>query len=394
MQLTRRNLLRVVFDVNAVRPQKDTLVCVFLRGGADGLSMVVPFEDKAYYKLRPSLGIARPDQTSGSKGINLDGKFALNPKLAPLKELWDEKCLAIVHAAGSEDQTRSHFEAQDLMERATSLETGVSGGWLARHFQAQPAEDRTPLMAVGLGPSLPETLRGAPVAMALESFDEFHLGRNSGSQAALAAALDRLYGQADADLAKSGRQSLSVLDTLDRMRQQPYLPAAGASYPDSDFGRSLTSVARLIKAGVGLEAACVDLNGWDSHFGQALLIDRLQEDLAKGLAAFRKDIGPFLGRTTVVVMTEFGRRAYENTAYGTDHGRAGCMFVMGGAVKGGRVIADWPGLEEGQLEEPGDLKVTTDYRDVLGEILAKRSGQGKLDKVFPGHEVKFRGLFA
>ncbi|KAF0241922.1 MAG: hypothetical protein FD180_4212 [Planctomycetota bacterium] len=394
MILTRRNLLRVVFDVNAVRTPKDTLVCVFLRGGADGLNLVVPFEEKAYYKLRPSLGIARPDQTSGDKGINLDGKFALNPKLAPMKELWDEKCLAIIHAAGSEDQTRSHFEAQDLMERASSLETGVSGGWLARHFQCQPAEDRTPLMAVGMGPSLPETLRGAPVAMALESFDEFHLGRNAGSQAALAAALDRLYGHADPDLARSGRQSLSVLDTLDKMRLQPYVPAGGAKYPEGEYGQNLLAVARLIKAGVGLEAATVDLNGWDSHFGQAVLIDGLQEQLAQGLAAFRKDLGAHLAHTTVVVMTEFGRRAYENTAFGTDHGRASCMFVMGGAVKGGRVIADWPGLEEGQLEEPGDLKVTTDYRDVLAEILAKRSGQSKLDKVFPGHEVKFRGVFA
>ena len=393
MTLTRRNFLRVVLDVNALRPPKETLVCVFLRGGADGINLVVPFEEKAYYKLRPTLGVARPDQPSGSKGINLDGQFALNPMLAPLKELWDEKCLAIVHAVGSEDQTRSHFEAQDLMERASSLETGVSGGWLARHFQAQPAEDRTPLMAVGLGRSLPEALRGAPVAMALESFDAFNLGRDSGSHAALAAALDRLYRHADADLAASGRQSLSVLDRLERMRRQRYVPAGGAHYPEGQYGQSLLSVARLIKAGVGLEAACVNLNGWDSHFGQALLIDGLQDQLAKGLAAFRKDLGAHLSHTTVVVMTEFGRRAYENTSFGTDHGRAGCMFVMGGAVKGGRVIADWPGMEEDELEAPGDLKVTTNYRDVLAEILAKRSGQSRLDQVFPGHEVKFRGLF-
>lgn len=394
MILTRRNLLRVVFDVGAIRSSKDTVVCIFLRGGADGLNLVVPFTEKAYYKLRPSLGIAQPDQTSGSKSINLDGQFALNPKLGDLKPLWDEKCLAIVHAVGSEDQTRSHFEAQDLMERASSLETGVSGGWLARHFQAQPAQDRSPLMAVGLGPALPESLRGAPVAMALESFDEFHLGKNAASQDALAKALDRLYGQTDADLARSGKQSLSVLDTLDRMRQQAYVPAGGAAYPDGEFGQSLLSVARLIKAGVGLEAACLDLGGWDSHFGQAVLIDRLQAELAKGLLAFRRDLGDHLSHTTVVVMTEFGRRAYENNSFGTDHGRAGAMFVMGGTVKGGRVVTDWPGLEEGQLDGPGDLKVTTDYRDVLAEILMKRSGQTKIDRVFPGHEVKSRGILA
>lgn len=394
MILTRRNLLRVVFDASGIRAPKDTLVCIFLRGGADGLNMVIPFLEKPYYKLRPTLGIARPDQGKSGQAINLDGQFALNPKLAPLKELWDEKCLAVVHAVGSDDQTRSHFEAQDLMERATALETGVSGGWLARHFQTQPAEDRTPLMAVGLGPTLPEALRGAPVALALESFDEFHLGRNSGSQAALAKALDRLYGQADADLAKSGQQSLHVLDMLDKMRQQAYTPAGGASYPDNEFGQSLTSVARLIKAGVGLEAACIDLGGWDSHFTQVTLMDGLLTQLAQGLQAFRRDVGAHLSRTTVAVMTEFGRRAYENTAFGTDHGRASCMFVMGGAVKGGRVVCDWPGMEEGQLEDPGDLKVTTDYRDVLAEILSKRTGQTNLEKVFPGHAPKFRGLFA
>ncbi|MBI2922259.1 MAG: DUF1501 domain-containing protein [Planctomycetes bacterium] len=391
MILTRRNFLRVVFDTNAARPAKDTLVCIFLRGGADGLNMVVPFLEKPYYRLRPTLGVARPDQPGG-KTINLDGKFALNPALAPMKELWDEKVLAVVHAVGSDDQTRSHFEAQDLMERAVSLETGVSGGWLARHLQLRPAEARTPLMAVGLGPTLPESLRGAPVAMALESFDEFHLGRNATSQAALSAALDRLYGQADADLSRAGKQSLEVLGTLERMRGETYVPAGGAKYPEGEYGESLLSVARLIKAGVGLEAACVDLGGWDTHFGQAVQFDRLQSDLASGLAAFRRDLGDHLSHTTVVVMTEFGRRAYENTAFGTDHGRASVMYVMGGAVNGGRVVTDWPGMEEGQLEDPGDLRVTIDYRDVLAEVLSKRQAQANLAAVFPGHEVKTRGV--
>jgi len=394
MMMTRRNLLRMVFDAEAALPARDTLVCVFLRGGADGLNLVVPFEEKAYYKLRPSLGVARPDQPSGTKAMNLDGKFGLNPALSALKDLWDEKALAIVHAVGSDDQTRSHFEAQDLMERATALETGVSGGWLARHFQTTGTEGRSPLMAVGMGPRLPETLRGAPVALALESFDEFHLARNSASPEALAKALERLYGAAETDLANAGGQSLRVLGTLDRLRQETYTPGGGAAYPDSEFGRSLISVARLIKAGVGLEAACVDLNGWDTHFGQAVLIDSLQRDLAEGLAAFRRDLGETFKRVTVAVMSEFGRRAYENTAFGTDHGRAGVMFVAGGAVRGGRVITEWPGMEPGQLEEPGDLRVTIDYRDVLAEILEKRQGQLQISRVFPGVPLRHRGIFA
>jgi uncharacterized protein (DUF1501 family) len=394
VNLNRRGFLKVFFDAGAMRPAKDTLVCVFLRGGADGLNMVIPFEEKSYYRLRPSLGIARPDQPGSGKSIHLDGKFSLSPELAPLKELWDEKLLAVVHAVGSEDQTRSHFEAQDLMERATPAETGVSGGWLARHLQLGPAASRTPLMAVGMGPTLPESLRGAPVALAMESFAQFHLGRHSVSQGALAKALSRMYGSADEGLARAGRQNLEVLDTLDRLSKEAYVPGGGAAYPEGEFGESLLSVARLIKAGVGLEAACVELGGWDSHFGQSVLINGLQKQLASGLAAFRKDLGTHIGRTTIVVMTEFGRRAYENTAFGTDHGRAGVMFVAGGAVKGGRVIAEWPGMEEGQLEDPGDLRVTIDYRDVLAEILEKRAGQTDLESVFPGHAVKMRGVFA
>ena len=350
--------------------QRQTLVVVFLRGGADGLNLVAPLEDDGYHRARPRIAIGKQDC------VPLDGFYGLNPLLRPLETAYQDGDLAIIHAAGSEDDTRSHFEAQDLMEHG-----GISaGGWLGRFLRVQNRAASSPLAAVALAKAVPECLRGAPAATVLQSLDDFSLGEDRNR---LAQALSRLYAQESDVLASAGRDTLDALQRVEQLRKTTYQPAHGADYGRDEFSRGLLQVARLIKARVGLEAASVDLGGWDSHFSQSLIMDPLITRLAQGLAAFRRDLGPELNHTTVVVMTEFGRRVEENSAFGTDHGRGSVMFVMGGGIKGGRVLGQWPGLSREVLEGPGDLPVTTNYRNVLAPILERHSTGAKLNLVFP-----------
>jgi len=350
---------------------RQTLVVVFLRGGADGLNLVAPLEDDGYHRARPRIAIGRKE------AVPLDGFYGLNPLLRELAPTYQDGSLAIVHAVGSEDDTRSHFEAQDLMEHG-----GITGGgWLGRFLRAQSNAANGPLGAVALGQAVPECLRGAPSATVLQSLDDFSLGEN---RAQLTRALGRLYGMHDDALGNAGRDTLAAIRRVDRLRSTPYLPAHGADYGQDDFSRGLMQVARLVKARVGLQAASVDLNGWDSHFSQSLIMDPLITRLAKGLAAFHRDLGSEMDRTTVVVMTEFGRRVAENSAFGTDHGRGSVMFVMGGGVKGGRVLGRWPGLSKDILEGPGDLPVTTNYRNVLAPVLQRHGAIPEgLARTFP-----------
>lgn len=350
-----------------------TLVVVFLRGGADGLNMVVPVEDDGYYAARPQIGVPKRET------VPLDGFFALHPRLAPLRRLYDDGTLTLVHGAGSEDTTRSHFEAQDFMEHGGA----VAGGWLGRYLRLRP-NTGGPLAAVAIGKTPPEALRGAPASVALESFEDFAVPAGFRE---LRGGLERLYRREGGNLGAAGCDTLDALDRVETMRKTPYRPRDGAAYPADAFGRGLLQIARLIKARTGLEAACIDLDGWDSHFAQATLMNPLMESLATGLLAFRQDLGPDLARTTVVVMSEFGRRVRENASFGTDHGRGGVMFVLGGGIRGGRIIAPWEGLREGALEGPGDLPVRINYRDVLSPILL-RHGPAPLDRVFPGHAVR------
>jgi len=349
--------------------QRQTLVVVFLRGGADGLNLVAPLEDDGYHRARPRIAIGK------KQAVTLDGFYGLNPLLSLLQPAYKDGALAIVHAAGSEDDTRSHFEAQDLMEHG-----GVAaGGWLGRFLRAQNQSASGPLSAVALGRAVPECLRGAPAATVLQSLDDFSLGDN---RTRLTRSLAKLYGMQNGQLGMAGRDTLGALERVNALRQSAYHPANGADYGTDEFSRGLIQVARLIKARVGLQAASVDLGGWDSHFSQSLIMDPLITRLARGLSAFYKDLGPEMQHTTVVVMTEFGRRLEENSAFGTDHGRGSVMFVMGGGIKGGRVLAKWPGLSREVLEGPGDLPVTTNYRNVLAPIL-QRHGAARLDQVFP-----------
>ncbi|MFO0615678.1 MAG: DUF1501 domain-containing protein [Polyangiaceae bacterium] len=367
----------------AARPM---MVCVFLRGAADGLSLVVPHADPRYYALRPTLAIPRPDDgraASKARALDLDGQFGFHPSLSGLLPLYRAGELAIVHAVGSDDQTRSHFEAQDRMEHANPRGSDVGGGWLARHLATRPGGRPSSLAAVAIGSTVPESLRGAAVSV-LESANDYRLGEDTH---AFAMALHALYSAPesaarpyDGALLASGREAL---DTLDRLRAIPS-DASGARYPEGQLGRALKEIARLARADLGVEVACCDYDGWDTHFVADQLIPGLASHLGDSLRAFREDLGDAMDRVLVVVMTEFGRRAYENTSLGTDHGRASVMFLMGAGVRGGRVVTDWPGLDDGRLEEPGDLAVTIDYRAVLAEIVRHRLENPRAAEVFPG----------
>jgi uncharacterized protein (DUF1501 family) len=407
-RVTRRGLLgmghrpraeRAVERRMVFRPQEgpagDVLVCVFLRGGADGLHLVAPVGDAHYAKQRPRIAVRRPDDTTteaGRRGVELDGFFALHPTLAPLKEPYRAGRLAVVHAVGSPDQTHSHFEAMATMERGVSDGSTAASGWLGRHFQETGGSMPSPLRAVAIGDTLPASLEGAMGATAVQSLAEFRLGVPAGWSNSYRATLAGLYaGYAD-ELGTAGKETFRLLRALERLEPERYRAAGGIQYPDSDFGRGLAQVAQLVRAEVGLEAACVDLDGWDSHFGQDTVLEGLMTDLAGGLAAFDADLGERMDRVTVVVMSEFGRRVHENGGLGTDHGQATCFWLMGGGIKGGRVVANWPGLEDHQLDGPGDLKATIDYRDLLAEVVAKRLRNPAWQAVFPGYVPRFRGV--
>lgn len=372
------------------------LVLVFLRGAMDGLNTVVPYGDDDYHRLRPHLGLAAPDRKApaGSALLDMDGRFGLHPALAPLHPHWAEGRLAVVHAIGSDDTTRSHFEAQDRMEHGAFGDGAVSGGWIARWLRSRAAPGPSALRAVALGETLPESLRGAPAAGALRSVDEMRVRGRDADATGLVSALEALHGTGAGDdddaVAAAGRETLALLR---RVQDLPADAPADAAYPDDPFGGALSQVARLLRARIGVEAACLDLGGFDTHFGQGTLADGLAGGLAAplrslggGLAAFARDLGPLLEETTVLVLTEFGRRAYENTALGTDHGSASVAFVLGGGLHGGRVHGPWPGLRPEDLHEESDLRVTTDYRNLVAEILLRRCGGADLATVFPGLE--------
>lgn len=354
-----------------------SLVVVFLRGGADGLHLLVPHGDDAYYRARPTIGLKKSELT------DLDGFFGLNPQLAALHPLWKDGLLGAVHAAGSEDETRSHFEAQDFMEHGGL----AAGGWLGRFLRVRPDAGNSPLTAVAIGAQLPECLRGAPSCAAVQSLEDFGLGRHA--PPGFAMQLAALYSSTPGLLGQAGASALAALERIDQLNKQAATPDHGAVYGKDTFNQGLQQIARLLKAKVGLQAAAISLDGWDSHLTQQTIIEGPMLRLATGLAAFARDLGPDrLARTNVVVMTEFGRRIAENSAGGTDHGHGSAMFLMGGGIKGGKVHGEWPGLTESQLTGPGDLSVRHNYRDVLSPILGHLSPATAMQEVFPGYELK------
>lgn len=351
-----------------------TLVVVFLRGGADGLALVPPVGEDAYHRARPRLRLGT------TTALRLDDRFALHPRLAALLPLYRDGALEIVHAVGSDDTTRSHFEAQDRIEHGGNL----AGGWIGRFLRARGPDDQAGVGAIAVGTAFPESLRGAPSASVVRSLEELAV---SEQLRALLPEITALYGTAPGALGgqmrDAARSAVAALERLASVRASSSRPANGADYPADDFGRGLADIARLIRGRAGVSAATIDLAGWDSHFAQGTVIEPLMHRLARGLAAFRQDLGPSMSSTTVVVMTEFGRRVAENASLGTDHGRGSVMFVLGEGAVGGRVRADWRGLEQDALEGPGDVPVTTDFRTVLAPLLA-RHGATRLHDVFPG----------
>lgn len=354
-----------------------SVVVVFLRGGADGLHLVVPHGDDDYHRARPGIGLNKNELT------DLDGYFGLNPQLAALHPLWQDGLLGAVHAAGSEDETRSHFEAQDFMEHGGL----AAGGWLGRFLRVRPDAGSSPLTAVAIGAQLPECLRGAPSCAAVQSLQDFGLGRHA--PPGFAKQLAALYSGTSGLLGPAGASALAALERIDDLNKQAVSPDHGAVYGKDAFNQGLQQLARLLKAKVGLQAAAISLDGWDSHLTQQSIMEGPMNRLASGLAAFAKDLGPArLARTSVVVMTEFGRRVAENSAGGTDHGHGSAMFLMGGGIKGGRMHGKWPGLSDDSQVGPGDLSVANNYRDVLSPILSRLSPATRMQEVFPGHELK------
>jgi uncharacterized protein (DUF1501 family) len=380
------------------------LIAVFQRGAVDGLSMIVPHGDPDYYASRGSIAIARPAPGHAETTVDLDGFFGLHPALGPLKPIWDDRRLAIVHACGSPDTTRSHFDAQDYMESGTPGIKSTADGWLARGLAAMPArEPASPFRAVSLGPALPRILRGDVGAVAMNSVADFDIkqdGTIMPGGPGPRQGFESLYAQGVRDLLYgTGRETFEAVKMLKAAAPQRLAPAHGAVYPRGRFGESLRQIAQLIRADVGLEVAFADVGGWDTHAGQGnqrgQLALRLKE-FAEGLAALDRDLGPRMSDVVVLTMSEFGRTVRENGNRGTDHGHATAMLALGGPVKGGRVYGRWPGLGREQLFEGRDLAVTTDFRSLFTEV-AVRHLAAPPEPLFPGFAAPptaFPGLLA
>jgi uncharacterized protein (DUF1501 family) len=379
---------------------KKLLITVFQRGAVDGLNMVVPYGESEYYKLRPTIAIARPGADGGA--LDLNGFFGLHPRMAPFKPLWDRGDLAIVHASGSHDTTRSHFDAQDYMESATPGVKSTRDGWLNRYLSAsanatadqQPA--RSPLQAIALTSQMPRSLQGMAPALAMGNSAEFAVA-DMGARASF----EEIYEAAkDQTLHGTAGEAFEAMRTLARQTKGRYQPANGAVYPRSPFGQALQEIARLAKSDVGLEIAFAESTQWDHHVNQGAAIGQMAnrlDDFSRGIAALAQDLGERMADTIILTMSEFGRAAAENGSRGTDHGHGNAMFVIGGGVKGRAVYGQWPGLKAEQRFEGRDLAVTTDFRAVFSEIVVKHLGTNiaTAARVFPGYSVKpadFRGL--
>jgi uncharacterized protein (DUF1501 family) len=375
------------------------LIAIFQRGAVDGLSVIVPFGESDYYKARPSIAIPRPNSGENA-ALDLDGFFGFNPRLQPLKPLWDSRQLAVVHACGSPDSTRSHFDAQDYMESATPGVKSTSDGWLNRYLQNQHADHPTPFRAVALTSQLPRMLQGTAPALAVSQLAQFGI-RAGGASEAVGASFEAEYAAAaDSVLNGTGREAFSAIKMLKTADSSKYEPANGAEYPRSPFGQSLRQIAQLTKANVGLEVAFTDVGGWDTHVnqgaGQGQLGNRL-DDFSRSIAALVTDLGDRMDDTVVLTMSEFGRAVNENGNRGTDHGHGNAMMVIGGGVRGGHVYGKWPGLAVEKRYDGRDLAVTTDFRDVFGEIVSRHLGLRDARQVFPGFQIseaRFPGLFA
>lgn len=364
-----------------------TFIVIFQRGAVDGLNTVVPFGDEAYYRARPTLAIAKPNSSNDQSAIDLDGFFGLHPALSPFKPLYDAKTLAIVHAAGSPDSTRSHFDAQDYMEIGTPGKKSTPDGWLNRYLQTNRNSDskNEALRAIAIGNKQPRVMSGTSPNLTIANLNSFDLRGG----AKTSSAFETMYGKSSDDIiAPAGTEALEAMGTIRKIRSSFYSPANGAVYPKGQFGNSLKQIAQLIKSGIGLEVAFADIGGWDTHTAQKPRLNQLLKEFSGGVSALVKDLGDKMQDVVIVTMSEFGRTVRENGTAGTDHGHANCMFVIGGSVKGGNVYGKWPGLEREQLYEGRDLAITTDFRTVCSEVVTKHCKAKDLTKIFPNFQAK------
>ena len=378
--------------------RKKVLVTVFQRGAVDGLNVIVPHGESEYYNLRPTIAVPKPGKADGA--IDLDGFFGLHPSLQPLETLWKDKKLAIVHSVGSPDNTRSHFDAQDYMESGTPGNKGTSDGWLNRVLQGINEKESSPFRAVSMTQQLPRSLYGRAPSVAMSNLADFSIKAGIYTQSLSGGFEDMWQQNAKDTLSQTGKETFEAVDFLKQANPAQYKPENGAVYPNTDFGRSMTQIAQLIKAGIGLEVAFTDTGNdirWDTHVqegGSRGQLGNYLRTYGQALAAFSTDLGKRMDDVLVVTMSEFGRTARENGSRGTDHGHANQMLIMGNSVRGGKVYTDWKGLRSDQLNEGRDLALTTDFRDVFSEAAAKHLGSSDLAKIFPGYQAspsKFRG---
>ena len=382
----------VMNSLQAARARRKVLVTVFQRGAVDGLNMIVPYGEEWYYKTRPSIGIPKPGVEGGV--VDLDGFFGIHPKMAPLADLFHRNELAIVHACGSPDPTRSHFDAQDYMESGTPGVKSTQDGWLNRYLHAREHADATPFRAVALSQQLPRSLQGTAPALAISQVGQF--GIKGGKQTdMMQAGFESQYADAaDKLLGHTGRDAFDAVKMMkDAKVGGPYTPANGADYPRSGFGDAMKQIAQLIKSDLGLEVAFAEVGGWDTHVQQGnadgQLANRLS-DFARGIAAFYADMGEAMADVVVVTMSEFGRAVTENGNRGTDHGHGNAMMIMGGGVKGGKVYGKWPGLAPERRYENRDLAVTTDFREIFTELVTKHLDAKSTATIFPGFTASQR----
>jgi uncharacterized protein (DUF1501 family) len=378
--------------------KRKVLIVVFQRGAVDGLNMVVPHADSDYYAARRGIAIARPGQNDGA--LDIDGRFGLHPALAPLLPFWREQRLAIVHAAGSPDNTRSHFDAQDYMESATPGVRSTRDGWLNRLLQTRPTGVASPFAGVAMTGQMPRSLGGRAAAVAMTDLAQFAVeaGRYT---APVEGGFEQLWQRGNAgELGAAGEETFEAVAFLQRSGAARRQAEHGARYPNGPFGKSLRQLAQLIKADVGLEIGFAETGGWDTHVNQGGANGQLANNLrefGQGIAAFLTDLGPQRDEVLLLTMSEFGRTVRENGSRGTDHGHGNAMLLFGRPLRGGKVYGQWPGLGSGDWYEGRDLAVTTDFRDVLAEVAQRHLGQQNLGEIFPGYRVepsKFRNLLA
>ncbi len=390
------------------------LVVIYLRGGQDQLNTIIPYKDKRYYEIRPSVSVKEENS------IALDDQWAFHPALEPLKAWYDKGKVAVVVNSGSPHSTRSHFDAQDFMEYAAPGNRTVRDGWLNRYLAATVPDARKgyglpELRTLAMQELLPRSLRGRYPVLAvpnnldglqevLDLFDGFYGGDEKKDLAAFLKQATNVRTGIDADpVMTSGRETIYGLRRLQEVLKGDVEEELGKlafqEYPAGHFADRMQKLARAIKAGVGLEVAATDINGWDHHIGLGSVdgaLDRMLQFLSEGLSAFMDDLGRDLDRTMVLVCTEFGRVCKENGNAGSDHGHGGAIWLLGGKVNGGKIYGKWTGLQESVLNDKRDLPVTTDFRDIFAEVLQGHMKFEAPDGFFPDYKAKTDslGLFA